>query len=129
MNEITRLFIDEHASMNALLKAYVKTNDVERKKIFMHDVQRQLFAHFKEEELYYSKYDKKMGETFLTLKRLISEHEMMRDMIQQKDFNIKRFVEFIVVHEHIEEDTIYPELEKFITREDIHELVKKLTRQ
>jgi hemerythrin superfamily protein len=129
MNEITRMFVLEHGAINALLKEYSNEKDPERKKIFMKDAQRQLFAHFKEEELYYSKYDANIKETVLTLKRLISEHELMSDMIRQDEPDIPIFIKFIIVHEHIEENSIYPELEKYISTEDIQILMKKLLRE
>ncbi len=126
MNALTAIFIKEHESLNSLFKEYSSETDIERKKIFMHDIQRQLFAHFKEEELYYSKYSENIHAITLTLNRLKSEHELMIDLIKQENPDIPNFISFIIVHEHIEEHTVYPALERNVKQEDIDELLKRL---
>jgi len=129
MNELTGIFIQEHISLNALFNEYSKERNVERKNILMKDIHRQLFAHFKEEEMYYFKYEDNIKEIVLTLSRLKSEHELLTALIKKNNPDMPNFVKFLMVHEHIEENTIYPELEKHIKKEDIAALLKQLLKQ
>jgi len=126
MNALTAIFMKEHAALNLLFKEYSNERSIQRKIILMKDIQRQLFAHFKEEETYYFKYEDNIKEIVLTLNRLKSEHELLTALIKKENPDIDNFIRFLMVHEHIEENTIYPELEKHIKQEDIDELLKQL---
>jgi hypothetical protein len=123
MNALINLFLEEHAQIGVYFTELKKEHTDEQKKQLRKELLMILLKHFAEEEQLFKKYHHTEIQEAIT--KVIEEHKLIISMLKSEDPYITNIHEIIKTHEHIEEYTLYPELEHTVQDNDMQELIKK----
>ena len=129
MNALTHIFISEHADINVLLNAIINQNIPSRREEMLKTLKIALMKHFGKEELFYARYRSDLKDILMTIDRLRTEHKLIIDILTQGQMTTVDVKKFLTVHEHIEENTLYPALEKSVSEKDIQDILQKFLTQ
>lgn len=133
---IIKLFLDDHRDIEKLITTLKKDTITkkERKEVFK-NMASSLLTHIRQEEHLYSKFKYVTGDILYSIQNIRKQHNIIKEELRTinpksddlKDLtDISGLLALLEKHKKIEENTLYPEIDKILTGKEKEELLIKM---
>jgi hemerythrin len=128
MQAVTNLLLEDHKRISSLILKSMDEESLKQLKLILH-------KHFKEEEIFFSKYKYATGPLIPIMEQIREEHPKITEMLnnitkelkqKKSTATVRELLRLLSHHKKLEEDYLYPEIDNLLSDSEKEEIYWKI---